>query len=331
MSSVDDVCTSRQCAATGLVCSNTISRYLPSAGHQGIVRADLRDAARFDHDDPVGVRDRAESMRDDEAGAMAREHSQAGLNQAFAFRVQVAGGFVQDQDSRIGQHGPGDGQSLSLSAAELHASFADDGVVTLGKIGDELVGVGRLRRLNDVLVGGVFAAVGDIRGDRAIKQKHVLLDDSQHAAKALDVQFPQVLAVQQHPPAGRIVEAGRHVAERRLARAAGTDQGDGLSGAHVQRDVLERKGFAARVLEADIFKRDAPCDFVAMDRHRVRTTPFRVAPPADRGCGRARTGCSGTERRWRPARPAAPAASAGRPEHHQIAHGQVPCSTRYPP
>ena len=59
---------------------------------------------------------------------------QAGLDQSFAFGVEIAGGFVENQNPRIGQHGAGDGQPLSLAAAELHAPFADQRVVAVGQV-----------------------------------------------------------------------------------------------------------------------------------------------------------------------------------------------------
>ncbi len=61
-----------------------------------------------------------------------------GLDQPFALGVEVAGGFVEDEDSRVGQNGPGDGDPLPLSAAEFDAPFADDRVIAVRQLLDEL-------------------------------------------------------------------------------------------------------------------------------------------------------------------------------------------------
>ena len=51
------------------------------------------------------------------------------LHQMFAFVVQGGGGFIQNQDGRVLQEHPGNGNALLLAAGELHAPFAHVGVV----------------------------------------------------------------------------------------------------------------------------------------------------------------------------------------------------------
>src|SRR5437870_11385578 len=68
-------------------------------------------------------------MRDDERSAAAHQVAEAFLNQCFGFRVEARRGFVENQDSRIGQNGARDGDALLLSAGEFYATFANDGVV----------------------------------------------------------------------------------------------------------------------------------------------------------------------------------------------------------
>jgi hypothetical protein len=51
-----------------------------------------------------------------------------GLGKVFGgVLVQVAGGFVEDEDFGLLEQGPGDGQALLLSAREAGAMFADGG------------------------------------------------------------------------------------------------------------------------------------------------------------------------------------------------------------
>ena len=69
------------------------------------------------HDeDLVGCQDRAQPVRDDNAGAPAHRPVERLLDQRFGLRVQVGGRLVQDQDARVFQQHPRDGEPLLLAA-----------------------------------------------------------------------------------------------------------------------------------------------------------------------------------------------------------------------
>ena len=60
--------------------------------------------------------------------------------------VDGAGGVVEHQDRRVDEQGAGDGDALALAARQGVAALADDGVVALGQLPDELVGARRHAR-----------------------------------------------------------------------------------------------------------------------------------------------------------------------------------------
>ena len=60
----------------------------------------------------------------------------------------------------------------------LHASFPDDRIVAARKLVDELASVGDLGGVPNLIVGGVAPAVADVRGNRPVEEKDVLLDDA---------------------------------------------------------------------------------------------------------------------------------------------------------
>ena len=66
------------------------------------------------------------------------------LDQRFGFAVQVAGGFVQHQDTWVLQDHPRQGDALLLAAAQAVAALADHGVVAIGQLHDEIMDVGCL-------------------------------------------------------------------------------------------------------------------------------------------------------------------------------------------
>ena len=100
---------------------------------QLVVGADGLDPAVVDQDDPVGELDRAQAVGDQEGGAAPGELLDRLADQGLVLDVDGAGGLVEDQDGRVAEHGPGQGDPLPLAAGEAVAALADDGVVALGQ------------------------------------------------------------------------------------------------------------------------------------------------------------------------------------------------------
>ena len=65
-------------------------------------------SAILQRQDSVGVADGAEPVGDDQAGTSLHQSIQCLLDQDFAFGVEGTGRFVEDQDTRVLQNGPGD-------------------------------------------------------------------------------------------------------------------------------------------------------------------------------------------------------------------------------
>ena len=100
-------------------------------------------------DDAVGQRDHAHAVRDHERGAVAGEFFEHLEDELLAFDVDLAGGFVEEQDFGVAEDGAGERDALPLAAGEAAAAGADERLVAVGQLfGDERVGVG--------LAGGGF-------------------------------------------------------------------------------------------------------------------------------------------------------------------------------
>ena len=117
-----------------------------------------------------------------------RSCAQRVLDLRLALAVEARGGFVQDQDARVGKDGAGDRHALPLAAREAHAALADDGVVLLGEALDELVAVGDACRFLDLVHRGVRLAVADVLGDGAVEEEVVLQHDAEVRAVARQAQ-----------------------------------------------------------------------------------------------------------------------------------------------
>jgi hypothetical protein len=94
---------------------------------------------------------------DDEAGAALHEPLEGRLHEGLALGVEGAGGLVEDEDAGVLEDRAGDREALPLPAGEVDAALAEVGVVAGGQDADELVGVGGLGGLDDLVVGGAGA------------------------------------------------------------------------------------------------------------------------------------------------------------------------------
>ena len=88
----------------------------PALGHQLFMGAPLDDAAVLHHQDLIGVLDGGQPVGDGEDGLSFRQGGQGLLDQVFVLRVHAGSGLVQDDDGRVFQDGPGDGDPLFLPA-----------------------------------------------------------------------------------------------------------------------------------------------------------------------------------------------------------------------
>ena len=122
------------------------------------------------------------------------------LDQRLRFRIEARRRLVQDQDRRVRQERPRQRHALSLAAGQLHAALADQRAIAGRQAGDEVVRVGQTRRVLDLRLRRAGATVGDVLGERAMKQDWLLLHDRDPAAQRLLRRVPHVLSVDQHPP-----------------------------------------------------------------------------------------------------------------------------------
>src|SRR5690606_4512087 len=96
----------------------------------------------LDAEDDVAVPDRIGAVGDEERRPSFHEDVEGLDDLVFGLDVDGAGRLVEDEDRRVLEEGAGEGDALALAAGELHPSLADEGVVPLGELDDEVVGAG---------------------------------------------------------------------------------------------------------------------------------------------------------------------------------------------
>ena len=80
--------------------------------HQLIVAAEFRDSTVFEEGDLVRIANRRQPMRDEKDDAMATPLGEVGHQARFRLGVERSSRFVQDQNRRVADDCPGDGQPL---------------------------------------------------------------------------------------------------------------------------------------------------------------------------------------------------------------------------
>ncbi len=102
--------------------------------------------------------------------------------------------------------------------------------------------IGEPRRLLDRRQAGARPAIGDVLGQRPVKQDRILLHDGDLAAQRMLRRLRDILTVDQDASAADVVQPLHQLDERGLAGAGAADQADALAGADVDRQaVIQRR------------------------------------------------------------------------------------------
>lgn len=227
-----------------------------AAAREEIGMSSLLNETSFAEDkDLVGVLNGGETMSDDESGAAGAEFEDGFLDGVLSFRIHAGGGVVEDKETRIHEEGACDGDTLLLPSAERNAAFADDGVVAIGEIGDEVVSLSGASTELDLVESGVGFAVGDVIGNGGAEEESFLKNDTDAGAELLEVEFADIDAINQDAAGGGVVISGDEVNESAFARTGGANESVGFAGFGAEGDVVEG-GLILLVFEADVLEFD---------------------------------------------------------------------------
>ena len=202
---------------------------------QFIVAAMLNELTALENEDAVGVADGGEAVSDDDGCAADSDLFERALDEGLGLVVDRGGGLVEDQDGRVFENGARNGDALALSAGELLSALADDGVVAVRQGHDEVVRFGDLGGLDNLLVGGVEGAIGDVLADGAVEEIDVLADKADGAAQVFEAQIAQVMPVETDAALFHVIEAQKQFDQGGLPGAGRADDADRLPGRDVQR------------------------------------------------------------------------------------------------
>src|SRR5215208_7292137 len=123
--------------------------------------------------DEVRASHGVEIVGNDQGRLPGHEAIQGFLHLRLALDVESRHRLVQDQDGGVADDGPGDGYPLALPSGEGVAPLADDGLVSIFEVNDEVVGVGCFGGLDNLLRGSVQLAIGDVLLDGGAEEDRV--------------------------------------------------------------------------------------------------------------------------------------------------------------
>ena len=199
-------------------------------------------------------------MGNDEHGSAVHQGIHAVLYQFFGTGIDGGGGLVQNHHGRISHRRPGNGNQLPLTLGQAGAVAGEHRLIALRQTGDKVVGVGKLRRLDALVVGGIQLAVADVVHHRAGEQVGLLQDHTQRTAQIGLGDLVNVDVVVADLAVGNVVEAVNQVRNGGLARAGGTHEGNLLAGMGVQGHVMQH-GFLRHIAEVHFRHGDIALQF----------------------------------------------------------------------
>mmetsp|Transcript_7434 Transcript_7434/g.18225 ORF Transcript_7434/g.18225 Transcript_7434/m.18225 type:complete len:337 (+) Transcript_7434:1877-2887(+) len=147
------------------------------------------------------------------------------LHEELRFGVQRRGGLVEKQDGGLPQYGPRDRQALLLAPAEGDTPLPDQLVEPARKPHDEVVGVGGLAGLQQLVVGdrgGILQAVAEVVADGHPEQGRFLLDVPETLSQHAQRDPTDVRAVEPDRSLVRVVKALQKRDDGALSGPAGT-------------------------------------------------------------------------------------------------------------
>ena len=136
--------------------------------------APLPNGVLIQNQDFVTGHHRGDAVGHDDGGAVGPQLAQPGQNLGFGDRIHRRQGVVQDQDHRMADQRPGDGDALLLAAGEVDPPLAQDRIIAVRQPRNALVDVGVLGRLDHLIPGVDVLEEPDVGVNGVMEQEVVL-------------------------------------------------------------------------------------------------------------------------------------------------------------
>ena len=189
--------------------------------------ADSGDRALVEDYDHIRLFYRSDSLRDDDLCGFGDEFLESGADERVGAGVYCACRVVEDEDLRLFQKCAGNTKALLLTARDVRSALLDEGIVAIGKGGNEIVRLSELASLDEFLVGSLPVTPAKIFLDGAREEKILLQNHRNRIAESAQIVFADVNAANLDTSLGRIIKTRNELYERGLRRARAADDTDG--------------------------------------------------------------------------------------------------------
>ena len=205
-------------------------------------------------------------MGDADRGAAFHQLLKGGLNHPFRFRIKGARRLVQHQNGGIFENGPGNGNPLTLTHRQGNPFLPHHGLVSLGLLLNEILGVGMLRRRLDLLQRGPGPSQFDVGPDRLVEQHRLLRNQRNLIPQIPQFHIAQINPADPHRAAGRIIKPEQQGCQGRLAGAAASHKSHKLAWPYIQVDSAQDR--LLPVIELNPIELDRRVGGMQPDRRR---------------------------------------------------------------
>ena len=233
--------------------------------------AALFDAALLEGVHHFTVDNLGNGVGDNDDGAVLLDRVDRGLDLLRGNGVQRSCGLVQEDNGRVLEEHPRDGDPLLLAAGKVRRSRFE----TLRQGRDLIVDTRLARCFVHLFEGGARLAVPDILHDGPVENMVLLQDQADVFAQVMRVPVAEVHPIQGNGPAVGLVELVQQVHDGRFPRAAETDEGCNLAAVHLQGHVVQGLG-AVGIGEIDIFHLEVALHLLGPVTARGLQLAFRI-------------------------------------------------------
>ena len=178
------------------------------------------------------------SMRDCDHRSSPQYSGQGSLGVACGSRVQQSRRLVEDQRVRIGEDDASERQLLCLCTAEVVTVAAQFGVESVRKVVDPLSAY-RGERSEEIRVGGGRIRNREVAAQRVTKDVMFLRNQHDLTPQAIRREIGRRYATDRDAAGPWSVDASKESAQRALARAGRSDDGEPLARLDVEFDVAQ--------------------------------------------------------------------------------------------
>src|SRR5439155_3324274 len=173
------------------------------------------------------------------------------------FRIERARRLIEEQDRRIAQDRPANGDALALATRKRDAAFADFGVIAFRQGLSEFLDMSGARRRLDFGERCFGPAEADIVENAAGEDDRILRHDGDARSDLARIGRPHIDAVDEDAARLRIVETLQKGEDGGFAGARGAYQGDCFARRYGEVHRFERGPLRpCRIMEVDLVEGD---------------------------------------------------------------------------